>query len=202
MPNLRRLTNPAGPACRGGSLLETLLVLTLVAVLVLVALDRFVVVRVEAERVAMEAVVHALRAAVLERSLHGKASGERRNTSELQGSNPMVWLERPPLNYLGDLAGPDPATLSGGQWYFDSVSRLLVYRVDFEAYFDSPLTGAARARFKLGIDSADTDHDGQSEPGTHEVPSVRIQAVEPYTWRRHPISLSALKIWGVLGTSP
>jgi type II secretory pathway pseudopilin PulG len=202
MPNLRHLTNQAGHACRGGSLLETLLVLVLVAVLVLVSLDRFMVVRVEAERVAMEAVVQALRFAVLERALHGRASGERRNASELQGSNPMVWLARPPMNYLGELAGPDPAAIPGGQWYFDSASQLLVYRVDYEAYFDSPLPGAARARFKLGIDSADTDRDEHSETGMDEVRGLAVGAVEPYIWRRHPVSLSALRIWGVLGTSP
>jgi len=198
MSNKRRLTR----SCRGGSLLETLLVLVMVAVLVLVALDRFMVLRVEAERVAMAGVVQALRVAVLERALHGMASGKRRNASELQGSNPMVWLDRPPMNYLGELSGPDPANIPGGQWYFDSASQLLVYRVDYESYFDSLLPGAARARFKVDLASADTDRDGRSETGMDEVQGLAVEAVEPYTWRRHPVSLSALKIWGVLGTSP
>lgn len=200
--NVRRLTSPAGRTCRGGTVLETLLVLGLVAVLVLVALNRFVSVRVEAERVAMAGVVQALRAAALEQVLHSNVSGDRRNAAELKDSNPMLWLARPPLNYLGELAGPDPATIPGGQWYFDSASQLLVYRVDYEAYFDSPLPGAARARFKVGKDSADTERNGEGAAGTEEDQGVTIKAVEPYTWRRHPVSFSTLKIWGVLGASP
>lgn len=173
-----------------------MLVLALVAVLVLVALDRSIALRVQAERMALDGVVQSLRSAAAEHGMHDRVSGDRGSAGNLAGSNPMLWLAQPPLNYLGELAGPDPATVPGGQWYFDSVSHLLVYRVDYETYFDSPLPGAARARFKVGSDSADIGRDG------HEVRGVTIEAVEPYTWRRHPVSLSALKIWGVLGTSP
>ena len=173
-----------------------MLVLALVAVLVLVALDRSIGLRVQAERMAMEGVVQSLRTAAAERGMHDRVTGDRGSASRLAGSNPMLWLAQPPLNYLGELAGPDPATVPGGQWYFDSASHLLVYRVDYEAYFDSPLPGAARARFKLGSDTADIDLAG------HELRGVTLEAVEHYTWRRHPVSLSALKIWGVLGTSP
>ncbi len=199
---MRYLTRPAGHACRGGTVLETLLVLGLVAVLVLVALDHMVAVRVAAERVAMAGVVQALRAAALEQGLHRRVSGDSIDTAALPGGNPMRWLARPPLNYLGELAGPDPATVPGGQWYFDSVSHLLVYRVDYAAYFDSPLPGAARARFKAGRDSADTERNGPEEAVPEEVQDVTLKAAEPYTWRRHPVSLSALRIWGVLDASP
>ncbi len=173
-----------------------MLVLVLVTVLVLVALDRSITLRVQAERMAMEGVVQSLRTAAVERGMQGRISGDRGSAGNVAGTNPMLWLAQPPLNYLGELAGPDPATIPGGQWYFDSASHLLLYRVEADAYFDSPLPGAARARFKVGMNSADIGRDG------HEVPGVTIETVEPYTWRRHPASLSALKIWGVLGTSP
>lgn len=189
-------------ACRGGSVLETMLVLALVTVLALVALDRSITLRVQAERTALEGVVQSLRSAALGRGIQQRVTGERGSAANLPGTNPMLWLTQPPRNYLGELAGPDPAIIPGGQWYFDSARRLLVYRVDYEAYFDSPLPGAARARFKIGMDSAATDRDGHIEHGTDAVRDITIEAVEPYTWRRHPASLSALKIWGVLGASP
>jgi hypothetical protein len=202
MPSQRRLTCPTGYACRGGSVLETLLVLGLIAALVLVVLDRFVTLRVEAERVAMEDVVQALRSAVLEHALHSRARGERDNAAELQGSNPMAWLARPPLNYLGELAGPDPATIPGGQWYFDSRTRCLVYRVEHEAYFDTALPGAARVRFKLGATRADTSRDGQLQPATDDGQGLTIEALDRYVWRRYPVRVGALAVWGVFGATP
>ncbi len=191
-----------GHACRGGSVLETMLVLALIAVLILVALDRFVAVRVEAERTAMDGVVQALRAAVLERVLHSRVTGGLGHVTDLQGENPMLWLERPPLNYLGELAGPDPADIPGGQWYFDTRSRLLVYRVDHAAYFDSALPGAARIRFKLGVANADTSQDGRMMPDTDAVQGLTIEALDHYTWRRYPLRVGALAVWGVFGTTP
>ena len=202
MPGMRRLTCPAGHACRGGSVLETLLVLGLVGALVLVALDRFVTLRVEAERVAMEAVVQALQAAALQRTLHNRASGERRIAAALQGGNPMLWLERTPLNYLGEQAGPDPATIPGGQWYFDSRSRWLVYRVEHEAYFDTALPGAARVRFKLGMANADTNGHGRLPPTTDEGQGLTIEALDHYAWRRYPVRVGTLAVWGVFGAAP
>lgn len=199
---MRHLSATSGRACRGGSVLETLLVLGLVTALVLIALDRFISLRVEAERTAMEGVVQALRAAALERALHSRASGDRDNATDPLDSNPMVWLARPPLNYLGELAGPDPATIPGGQWYFDTRDKFLVYRVEHEAYFDSPLAGAARVRFKLVVDAADTLRNGPPEAAPGDVLDMNIKAVEPYTWRPHPLDVSALATWGVFGSSP
>lgn len=188
--------------CRGGTVLETMLVLGLVAVLVMVALDRFVLIRVEAERVAMEAVLQALRTAALERSLHDKASGEPRDVAALQGSNPMRLLEQTPMNYLGELAGPDPATIPGGQWYFDARAGWLVYRVEHEAYFDSALPGAARVRFKLGVAPADINRDGRLPPTTDGAQGLKIETLDRYVWRRYPVRVGALAVWGVFGTTP
>ncbi len=189
-------------ACRGGSVLETMLVLALIATLILVALDRFVTVRVEAERVAMEAVVQALRATVLEHVLHGRVTADRGQAINLQGENPMRWLDRPPPNYLGELAGPDPANIPGGQWYFDTHSHLLVYRVDHAAYFDTVLPGTARIRFKLGVENADTSQDGRLVPDTDDAHGLSITALDHYSWRRSPFRVGALAVWGVFGTTP
>lgn len=179
-----------------------MLVLGLVAVMVMIALDRFVTVRVEAERMAMARVVQALRAAALEHTLHSRASGEHPNGLALQGGNPMLWLERTPLNYLGELAGPDPATIPGGQWYFDSRSRWLVYRVENEAYFDTALPGAARVRFKLDAENADTSQYGRLQPGTDDDQGLKIEALDHYVWRRYPVRVGALAVWGLFGTTP
>ncbi len=185
--------------CRGASVLENFLVLILVAVLAAIAFNHFITLRVEAERVAMEQVLAELRVAILQHALHLKASGE---SIDAANTNPVTWLPQPPPNYLGELAGPDPANIPAGQWYFDTRDQLLVYRVDHEAYFDSPLAGPARARFKLVTDTADTLRNGRLEAAPRDALDMNIKAVEPYTWRDRPLDVSALAIWGVFGASP
>ena len=198
---MRQPGYPVSHDSRGASMVETLLVLCVLAALVLVALERFVFVRVEAERVAVESVVKTLQAAALERDLQNSIDGYHRNVFDLPGSNPMILLPRPPLNYLGELAGPDPATIAGGQWYFDTRSRQLVYRVEHEAYFDTALPGAPVILFKVGVKAADIRHDGDLPPTRDEAHGLTIEALNHYSWRRYPVRVGALAVWGVVGTT-
>lgn len=54
-----------------------------------------------------------------------------------------------PTGYVGQLERPDPASVAGGGWYFDTKERQLVYRVRSERYFQSNLQGPPRMRLKL-----------------------------------------------------
>ena len=51
-----------------------------------------------------------------------------------------------PAGYVGEFDRPDPVTVTGGSWYFDSRARQLVYRVRSERYFRSSLMGPPRVR--------------------------------------------------------
>ncbi|MHB8471491.1 MAG: hypothetical protein ACYDC8_01310 [Gammaproteobacteria bacterium] len=196
----RALNGQRGKRSRGASLWENLLVVILVAVLVTIAFNHFILLRVQAERLAMDQVLAELRAATLQHTLHLKASGA---AADPAATNPVRWLSQPPPNYLGELAGPDPAAIPAGQWYFDTRDQLLVYRVDNEAYFDSPLGGAARARFKLVMNTADTlPNDALGVTPEHGPEMMTVKPVESYTWRTEPRDVSALTVWGVFGASP
>lgn len=183
---------------RGTGLWENLLVVILVAVLVVVAYQRFVALRVQAERLAMDQVLADLRSVTLEHALHLGASGAAADPT----ANPVNWLPQPPSNYMGALAGPDPATVPAGQWYFDTRAQLLVYRVDHAAYFDSPLQGAARARFKLIVHVAANRTADAQQATDGSVLALAIKPVESYSWRTAPREISAWAVWGIFGASP
>ena len=54
--------------------------------------------------------------------------GRMRELAELSGANPVQWLERPPLDYAGELASGEMDRIGGARWYFDLERRELRYR--------------------------------------------------------------------------
>lgn len=185
-PRLRGEGHREGGAARGAgfSLLELVIVVALIAILWLVAIDRILRLRIDAERVAMLQVLGGLRSAlgleVAERVVRrGLAS-----VVELQGSNPMALLAETPHNYAGELDAPDPASVPPGSWYYDRRSRLLVYRVRHpEAFEGGPAQGPPRARFRVEVVWRDRDGDGRLDPGVDGIGGVRLAPVEPYRWK-------------------
>jgi hypothetical protein len=101
----------------------------------------------------------------------------------LEGSNPMELLDSQPFNYLGELNNPEPGSIHGHTWYFDTTQRLLVYRVLYDDYFDSELDGAPRARFQLKLNFDDINENGQFDPKTETFSGLVIKPLEPYGWR-------------------
>lgn len=88
------------------------------AFLLMNALDR---VREEFEEAAVQSEVAALRVELMDRLAHHQAVGGALPASR----NPVVWIERKPGNYLGELdIGPE----TGGVWYFDRKWDELTYR--------------------------------------------------------------------------
>lgn len=188
----------SGGYARGTSLWENLLVVMLVATLMMVVSRRFIALGVQAEQLAVDQVLADVRAATLQQALHLQATGAAPDPH----ANPVNWLPQPPPNYLGELAGPDPASIASGHWYFDSRDQLLVYRVDHAAYFDSALPGAARARFKLVVNVADNPAADAQRTAEGSMLALALEPVESYTWRAEPREISAWAVWGVFGASP
>lgn len=114
-------------------------------------------------------------------------TGQREPGRPIEAGSPQMTAGmaniRVPENYLGELDGPDPASIDGGSWYFDKQARRLVYRVDNTEYFESNLTGAPRVSYTVGIDYEDRNNNNQFDPRIDEFHSIRLQAVNEYTWQ-------------------
>ena len=87
-----------------------------------------------------------------------------------------------PGNYIGELEDPDPASINGGQWYFNTVDRTLMYRVDNTEYFYTDLTGPARVKFNIEIDYDDRNKDNQFDPAVEEYRKIRLKPDNEYSW--------------------
>lgn len=174
---------------RGFSFLELVLVISIISLLFVLAIDRLLVLRVDAERTAMQQILGTLRSA-MSLDIASKITGNNIPAiAEAEGENPMQWLSQQPENYIGVKNEADPADIEPGSWYFDQYYGYLIYRVNNAEYFKSGLNGADVARFQLELDYTDVDDDGEYSAGIDEIHGLRLAAVEPYKWLNKPVTV-------------
>jgi prepilin-type N-terminal cleavage/methylation domain-containing protein len=168
---------------RGISLLEMLIAIVIISVLLVVAVERLLALRFEAERSTVQSVIGALRSALYVEFAAAAARGQLRSMDVAGGSNPMQRLAEAPENYAGEFFGADPALFEPGTWYFDTRDRALVYVVRFPQEFVTSLAGPPRLRLAVAPDYEDLDRNGRFDPGRDPVRGLRLVALEPYRWK-------------------
>ena len=150
MTRLRQQCRPvASRGARGFTLFELAVVAAVSGILIMVFLSRVAFYRNEAERLAFEQTVLALRT---ETSMQGYATVIANRPAQLgmlAGQNPMNWLAQKPPNYLGEFYSPDPKKLASGNWFFDRSDGLLVYLLNQSNTFDSE--GSELLKFKVSL---------------------------------------------------
>jgi prepilin-type N-terminal cleavage/methylation domain-containing protein len=167
----------------GFSLLELLIVLVIISVLLLVAIERLLALRYEAERVTVQSVLGALRSALYIEFAAAAAQGQLARAESAAGTNPMLHLAEKPETYAGEFFGADPALFAPGSWYFDTRERALVYVVRFPEQFVTPLGGPPRARLAVEPDFEDRDRNGRFDPGRDALRGLKLVPLEPFHWK-------------------
>lgn len=168
---------------RGFSLLELLIVIVIVSVLLVVAIDRLLVLRFEAERATVQTVIGAMRSALYIEFAAAAARGEIGRMDRAHGSNPITHLAEKPEAYAGEFYGPDPVVFEPGTWYFDLRDRALVYLVRFPQQFVTPLAGPPRLRLMVEPDYEDLDRNGRFDAGRDPVRGLKLVPLEPFFWK-------------------
>jgi prepilin-type N-terminal cleavage/methylation domain-containing protein len=168
---------------RGISLLELLIAIVIISVLLVVAVDRLLALRFEAERASVQSVIGALRSALYVEFAGAAARGQMRRMDVAGGTNPMHYLAEKPEGYAGEFFGADPALFEPGTWYFDTRDRALVYVVRFPQEFVTSLSGPPRLRLAVEPDYDDLDRNGRFDPGRDPVRGLKLVSPEPYRWK-------------------
>jgi len=168
---------------RGFSLLELLVVIVIVSVLVVVAIERLLRLRFEAERVSVQSTIAAMKSGLYVEFAAAAAGGQGARIDAARGSNPVLRLAEKPDTYAGEFFGADPALFQPGAWYFDTRDRALVYVVRFPEQFSTPLPGPPRLRLAVEPDYDDLDRNGRFDPGRDPVRGLKLLALEPYHWK-------------------
>lgn len=157
---------------RGFSLLELIIILVIISVLTVLAIDRLLNLRFEAERVGVQSVVSALKSGLYIQFAALAVRGQVDHAAAAAGSNPMLTLTEKPEAYAGEFHGPDPASFAPGTWYFDSRDGALVYIVRFPEQFTSPLGPPPRLRYKV-----EPDYDN------NQVRGLKLVPLEAFSWK-------------------
>lgn len=128
---------PGGRAGRGFTLFELAVVVAVIGVLMVVLLSRLAFYRDQAELLAYEQTVNALRTEVQLQVYALMIAGRTKDIAALAGQNPMNWLAQKPANYLGEFDAPDIKKLVSGNWFFDRSDGILVYLLNQRNIFDA-----------------------------------------------------------------
>lgn len=112
---------------RGFTLFEFAVAVSVIAVLAAVLLSRLVAYQQEAERIAVQQTVGALRAGLRMKTLELYMADRQNQLPALAGQNPMQWLAEKPLNYLGEYATAEIVNLPQSHWFFDRSNAELIY---------------------------------------------------------------------------
>ena len=162
---------------------ELLIAIVIISFLSVIAFNRLLALRFEAERMMVQSVVTGLLSALYIDFAAAAAKGQMDRIDAAPGSNPMLRLSQKPGTYAGEFYGPDPAMFEPGTWYFDTRDRALVYIVRFPSQFVTPLRGPPRARFAVEADYEDVDHNGRFDPGRDPVRGLKLVPLESFSWK-------------------
>lgn len=153
------------------------MVVAIVSILAVIAVDRLWALRMEAERVAVAQVVGALRSAlgieVARRALEDGLG----SLPELHGSNPMALLAQRPQGYAGELTAGSAAQVEGGQWYFDPVVGVLVYRARFSDAFEDLQPGSRDLWYRVVMIFTDSNGDGAYDSASERITGLDLRAL-------------------------
>ena len=157
-------------------MLELSVAIAIISVLGATMLQRLFHAQEVAEKVAMESMISNLRTALRVRVGELLIADRAAEIVALAGANPVDWLESQPGNYRGAVSGA-PGAVARGQWYFDVMSRELVYTANSRRHFTSSTYSDYTVRLKVLPILNANEGTSQGQPVW-----VRLAVMADYTW--------------------
>lgn len=180
-------TNTQSPALsppsseRGFTLIELIVVVSILAVTAGVFLNRITYYQERAEKAAMEGVVASLQSALTLQYGQIVTRGQPADVPALAYANPMDWLQKRPGNYVGEFYDPTPASVEPGSWMFDLKTRDLIYVPNSATFFKPGKDGGKWVRFHVVL-----NYERPLQPSLRQesasLTGALFEPVEPYSW--------------------
>ncbi|HET7832081.1 MAG TPA: prepilin-type N-terminal cleavage/methylation domain-containing protein [Gallionella sp.] len=166
---------------RGFTLLELVVVITIIVVVMGVFLSRVAYYQEQAEKTAMEGVVGVIQTALTLQYAQIMTRGRPSDLGALAQDNPMNWLQRKPRNYAGEFYDPTPSSIESGNWMFDLKSHDLIYVPRNTGYFKPDKSGRKWIRFHVTL-IYESPRIPSLQNAPKELTGALIEPVEPYAW--------------------
>jgi general secretion pathway protein G len=168
-------------ASKGFTLLELIIVITIIVFLMALFMNRMMFYQEQAEKTAMVQVVGTIQSALTLQYGEILTRGKPSDVAALARDNPMSWLQKRPPNYSGEFYDPTPQAVTPGNWMFDLKTRDLIYVVRDGNYFKPGNDGKKWIRFHVVLNyTASRLPSLQNAP--HELTGIVFEPVELYSW--------------------
>lgn len=169
-------------AQKGFTLLEMVIVITLIGFLAIIVLDRLWKYRIYAEEAAVIATVGNIRSALGLEVAQLAVRGHAYKIPSLANTNPMHLLTQKPYNYLGEFKG-NTSIIETGAWYFDTTDKTLNYIVSFPNNFKSNVKGIKRTRHQVKVIFTDNNKNNRFDKNIDSISGLDLVAKESYLWK-------------------
>lgn len=166
---------------RGFTLIELVVVITIIVVLMGLFINRALFYQEQAEKTAMEGVAGAIQSALTMQYGQILTRGQSSDMPALALDNPMNWLQKKPRNYSGEFYDPTPLAVASGNWMFDLKSRDLIYVVHNANYFKTGKDGKKWIRFHVAV-NYESSRLPSLQNAPRELTGLLFEPVEPYSW--------------------
>ena len=134
---------------RGFTLLELLVVVSLVVFLFLAAIENLLPMRGAAESAAFVAITGSLRSATGLEATRRVLDGGEAALHAMDGDNPLDWLAMAPEYHA--VEDGDLHAIARGEWAYADDSGMLFYRVRYPEYFEGSYTDPPGVRFRVTV---------------------------------------------------
>lgn len=175
------MSKNATVGAKGFTLIELVVVITIVVVMMGLFLDRARYYQGQAEKAAMETVAGTIQSALTLQFGRVLTRGKASDAGALAQDNPVNWLQKKPHNYAGEFYDPTPLSVESGKWMFDLKSRELIYVVRNADHFKPGKDGKKWIRFHVVV-SRESSRLPSVQDAQPEVTGVLFEPVEPYSW--------------------
>jgi general secretion pathway protein G len=167
----------------GFTLLELMVVVSIVGVLSAALMNRIWFYQEQAEKAAMEQTVGNIRSALALKFADLIVQGKMNEAPDMLNQNPMIYLAQRPGNYAGEYFAPAREDVVSGHWYFDLQNRNLIYSINNKAHFKSEDGDRIRFQIRL-VTASETPGYQKSEKSLNKnnIEGVILEQVVPYSW--------------------
>lgn len=166
---------------RGFTLIELIVVISVVAVLAITALDRLFWYQGQAEKAAMEYTATMIRSGLWMSAASLMMAELTPEIPALVKQNPINFLVQKPENYLGEIDSTKTASLTRGNWFYDSSKHQVIYVVKHRRHFTPSSPEDYTVRYGMKVIYGEIE----STPG-YKVPyvaGVTLVPLSKYTWQ-------------------
>ncbi len=164
------------------SRLELALMITVIALLIALAINRTGILFVQAERMSVDMTLNSLRNGLTYYTAERMMLGQMQQLAKLDGANPVGLVILAPKGYRGALKPGPGQEVKAGDWYFASDRGVLVYVVANRDHLWTANGQTDRLEFRLELDYTDNNGNGVFDTGIDAINGLRLVDVNPYHW--------------------